>query len=337
MSRKIAAAAFFPIAITMASGSFASTVDAVSFLTASHGFSIDGAAPGASPAGIVASVSGPTIDRTIESAVDDPDAVNITQNDVQIGNASSSPPIPFTYDIQDRTNRTDPTEFADARVSGSITSTQDEGDDIVNFALATRDVTREGLAQVRITSDPVAAAATSAYGLSRTNSYENVTDAPITFTIEGYFDAFLLSRYSGGDGFARAATSWDILFSGHTAGNLTYIPLDTFFTSFDEIGTGGFADANLVSQPSGVEGISLTAATSALGSGGFTEASATAEHDFLFRLTVDPGQTVDMAYGFSQVSVVEFDVDPAVVPLPASAVLLFGALGGLFALRRRRA
>ena len=336
MSRTIAAAAFFPIAITMASGSFASTVDAVSFLTASHGFSIDGAGPGASPTGIVAVTSGPTIDSTRESAVDDPDAVNMTQSDVQVGFAGA-PPIPFTYDIQDRTNRTDSTEFADARVSGSVLSTQDEGDDIMNFSIATRDVTREGLAQVRITSDPVAAAATSAYRVSRTNSYENVTDAPITFTIEGYFDAFLLSRYSGGGGFARAATSWDILFSGHTAGNLTYIPLDTFFTIFDEIGTGAFADANLVSQPSGVEGINLTAATSALGSGGFTEASATAEHDFLFRLTVDPGQTVDMAYGFSQVNVVEFDVAPSVVPLPASAVLLLGALGGLFTLRRRRA
>lgn len=337
MSRTIAAVALFPIALTMSSGSFASTVDAVSFLTASHGFSIDGVAPGASPTGIVARTSGPAMDITRESAVDDPDAVNITQNDVQVGNASSSPPIPFTYDIQDRTNRTDPTEFADARLSGSVTSTQDEGADSTALALATRDVTREGLAQVRITSDPVAAAATSASGISRTNSYENVTDAPITFTIEGYFDAFLLLRYSGGGGFARAATSWDILFSGHTAGNLTYIPLDTFFTDFEEIGTGAFATAALVSQPSGVEGINLTAATSALGSGGFTEASATAEHDFLFRLTVDPGQTVDMAYGFSQVNVVEFDVAPSVVPLPASAVLLFGALGGLFALRRRRA
>jgi len=73
MSRTIAAAAFFPIAGTMASGSFASTVDAVSFLTASHGFSIDGAAPGASPTGIVARTSGPAIDTTRESAVDDPD------------------------------------------------------------------------------------------------------------------------------------------------------------------------------------------------------------------------------------------------------------------------
>src|SRR6056297_735262 len=95
--------------------------------------------------------------------------------------------------------------------------------------------------------------------------------------------------------------------------------------------------AHLRMPTSGVEGINLPAATSALGSGGFTEASATAEHDFLFRLTVDPGQTVDMAYGFSQVNVVEFDVAPSVVPLPASAVLLLGALGGLFTLRRRRA
>lgn len=337
LSKTIVTAAVFPIALTMASESYAATFDGVSFLTASHGFSINGAAPGASPDGIVAVTFGFTVDITRESAVDDPDAVNITQADVQVGNANTSPPIPFTYDIQDRTNRTDPTEFADATLSGSITSTQDVGADIVNLAFATRDVTREGLAQVRITSDPVAAAATSARSISRTNSYENVTDAPISFTIDGYFDAYLLSRVSGGEGFARAATSWDILFSGHSAGNLTYIPLDTFFTDFDEIGTGAFATAALVSQPSGVEGISLTAGTSAFGSGGFTEASATAEHDFLFRLTVDPGQTVDMAYGFSQINVVEFDVDPPAVPLPASAVLLLGALGGLFALRRRRA
>jgi hypothetical protein len=81
----------------------------------------------------------------------------------------------------------------------------------------------------------------------------------------------------------------------------------------------------------------LTAGVIAFGDGGFTEASLTASHAFLLNLTLDPGETAQMTFGFSQTNFVEYTPGlTSTVPEPSGFALLASGLGlsGLVARRR---
>lgn len=318
-----------------ATSAIAAPVDALSFLSAQHGFTVQA---GSSPPGITNRTGGLTSSTNRDSSIDAVDAaLAVDTSDVTIGCSACSPPTPFTHVGQHRTNRADPTEFADAQFDIELASVQDEGADVTTFAFGERDVTRTGLAQARITSSPSPAEAQSGYSVSRTTTFENVSDASISFIIFGYFDAFLLSRYAGEDGFARTSTTYEVLFSGIDPSALTYFSASDYQETSDEIGDGATVTEGLFTTDDGVLGMQFTAGATALAGPGTTEASVTAEHEFLMVLTLDSGETADMFFGFSQQNFVSYTPPPTppAVPLPASAWMLMGGFGGLFGLRLR--
>ena len=319
-----------------ASASSATSVDAISFLSVQHGFTVQN---GFSPDGITNVTSGPAISSERASMIDAVDATtDVDINDVTVGCSACSEPTPFTRFSRFRSTRTDPTEFAESQFDISALSDQDDGSDVSNFAIATRDVSRTGLAQARITSSPAAASAQSAFALSRTTTFENITNERIAFFIGGYFDAFLLSRYTGNDGFARTTTPLALTISGIGQSNLTYFSPSEYQENVSEIGTNATATEGFSSLGDGVLGMQFTSAATALGGAGLSEAAVSAEHDFLIILALDPGQSADMFFGFSQRNEVGFTpvANPPAVPLPASAWLLMLGLGGLAGLRHRR-
>lgn len=327
------------IANTWATSAIATTVDALSFVSAQHGFTIQA---GASPPGITNQSGAVTIPANRESSIDAADAIlAVDTSDVTIGCSGCTPPTPFTHVGQHRTNRADPTEFADAQFDIEAQILQDEGEDVVFFAPGERDVTRTGLAQARITSSPAPAEAISSYSIFRTTTFENISQDSISFFILGYFDAFLLSRYTGEDGFARTSTTYEILFSGIAPSALNYFSSSVYEPMTSEIGDGATVTEGLFTTDDGVMGMQFTASATALAGPGLTEASLSAEHNFLLSLTLEAGEMADMTFGFAQQNVVSFapSANPPVIPLPASAWLLIGGLGGLFGLRipiRRR-
>lgn len=313
-----------PLAVAFwSSGAAAAPIDALSFLQVEYGYVVNGGA--GAPAGIVARTQGPVMGRAADSGIDDAGAVvAIDDLNVTIGCSSCDPPVPFVETRRHRVNRADPTEFADAQYGIEATSIQDPA--ATSFAIGEREEVRSGLAQARITSSPVAAFADSAYSLGRTTSFENESGQTIAFNIQGYFDADLLARYSGDDGFARTSTTFDLLFDGVSADALVYLPLDTYILDIDEAAAGAEVSESLVANQPGTIGLSFSAAASALGDGGFTEATVTAMHAFLFRLTLAPGETAFMTASLGQTNAVEYTPSTAPVPLPASGVLFAGAL-----------
>lgn len=319
--------------ISLWSGSaIAVTFDAVSFVSVEHGYTVQN---GSLPAGITSRTSGPSITTERNSTIDAPDAALAADtSDITIGCSACTPPTPYRHVGQHRTNRADPTEFADAQFDITAQSFQDGGADVTAFAMGARDVTRSGLAQARIASSPAPANAQSGYSIFRTTTFENISNDSISFLIDGYFDAFLLSRHIGGDGFARASTTLEILFSGIAPSALSYFSTSAYDETATEIGAGANVTEGLFTTADGILGMQFTAGATALSGPGLTEASLTAEHDFLMLLTLLPGQSADMSFGFSQQNVVTFTPKP--VPLPASGLLLIGGLGALAGLRWRR-
>ena len=320
---------------TFSSASMAATIDAVSFLSVQHGFTVQA---GSSPPGITNQTGVLTISTNRDSSIDAVDAALAVDNsDITVGCSACTPPTPYTHVGQHRTILADPTEFADAQFDIEVASVQDVGADVTTFAFGERNVTRTGLAQARITSSPAEAEAKSGYSISRTTTFENVSDASISFIIRGYFDAYLLSRYIGEDGFARTSTTYDVLFSGIDPSALTYFNASAYEETSEEIGDGATVTEGLFNTDDGVLGMRFAAGTTALAGPGITEASLTAEHDFLMVLTLDVGETADMFFGFSQQNHVSYTPSaiPPAVPLPASAWLLMGGFGGLLGLRLR--
>lgn len=320
----------------------AAPVDAVSFLQMDYRFVSVATDPvpgplvvGASPAGMSVSTGGPAFNISIGSQIEDPGAVTaIDQNTVQVGCASCEPLVPFVSTRRLRVNRADPTEFADAQANIENTISQDQGADVTSFAIGQQQTDRDGLAQLRITSSPAAAEAGSTYGISRVTTYENTSDAQLALQFVTEIDVDLLARYSGEDGFARASTTQSVLFSGVSDGNLTTVVTEDT-SQVTEIGDGASVTADTFHSGSGIMGLLFSASATALGDGGFTEASFSLFHRVVFLLFIDPGQAVQMETAFSQANFVEYAPGPvSEIPLPAGALLL---CSGLALLTGRRA
>lgn len=328
--KQLIASATVLAALATAPAARAAPIDALSYLQVRHGFAIAG---GAVPAGIVSSVSGPTIDRSNHSLIGDAAATLAADSlTATVGCATCDPPYPYEETGQHRTNRPDPTEFADARHDIDSLIVQDTG--AAFFAIGERQITASGLAQARLTSTPAAAAARSSFTNARVNSFSNQGSQTVAFNILGHFDVDLLARYSGADGFSRTSTVIELLFSGIAADALTYLPLDTYFLTTDDTAPGASVTEALVANQPGTLGLRFSASTTALGDGGFTEATLDAEHAFLLRLSLAPGETALMTTAYTQANAVEYL--PAPVPLPGGIGLLGGALGFLSLLRARR-
>lgn len=314
------------------SAALALPIDAVSYLQARHSYTIVGSG---APDFLDVRTSGPTQTRTRDSSIDDPLAV-LAIDDIatQVG-AAVDPPVPYVQTARHRTNRTDPTEFADAQYGLSYTVTQDAGGAF--FGFGSEAVERTGLAQARIVSDPVAASAQSGASERRRSEIVNESDREETFAIRGAFEFDLLSSYNGEDGLARTSTAIELLFDGVEPDALTFLALEAYAPDIGENAPGATVTESLILDEAGTPGLRFTGSTTAIGDGGFTEATLGAGFRYLLLVTLGAGETAYLDFGYSQANYVEYKPALAAVPLPATLPLFGGALALFgFAARRRR-
>lgn len=316
---------------------YAAPVDAVSFLTLEHAITVSN---GALPEGVMATSSGPDvrIDNP-QSDISAPDAMVVRDtSDAVIGCSSCTPPRPFSTSAQYRVNRADPTEFAEASYDVVIGAVQNAGPSVQGSVIGQQSVQQSGLAQIRNGSSPAAAQAQSGYAVSRVLTFENISGVNQSFTIGGYFNAYLLSRYTGDNGYARTSAAVEILFSGIPGSSLSYLPVSPYTPTADEVG-GASTSQGLFTAADGTPGLQFSATATATGNGGFTEANLNAAHEYQLTVALAPGETAQMEFGFTQANAVYHApaTPPAPVPLPASGLMFAGALGVLAALRRKKA
>lgn len=307
----------------------ATPVDAVSYLQVSHSYEIVG---GDAPDFIDVGTGGPNPTRIRNSGVDDP-AAALAIDDVatQVGVVGD---IPYRETARHRTNRPDPTEFADAQYDISLFATQDAGSTFLGFGSET--IERTGLAQTRITSDPVAAFAQSGYSDERRSRITNESDGEETLAIRGEFAFSLLSSVNGDDALARTSTAIDLVLSGVDAADVTFLSLETYAPDIEDSAPGATVVENLIRNEPGTAGLTFSAATTAIGDGGYTEATLDVTFRYLLFVTLGAGETVFLDFGYSQANYVEYTPGMAAVPLPAGLPLLAGALALLGLAGRRR-
>ncbi len=318
----------------------AAPVDAVAWMRVDHGYEIVG---GGVPSGVehrsvrLGTVSG------VGVAIDDPIAVLLDQGDTTAGCAVCLPPVPDTESRIRRQSRADPTEFALARTDRRYLETLDPNAlGVFGFAVARSEESHEALAQVRIGDPPVAASADATLRTGYRNDFLNTNSAPVTFLLAGWFDVELIARSNGAGGDASATTRLRWNFAGVDDTTLIYAPdpASPWRVEGAEIGAGALSEADLLTGDTSAgpgfstSGVAFTAAVSAIGADGFTEATLSSSHDFLLRLTLPPGQAVQMVVTAEQVAAADFA--PAPVPVPASLPLLAGGLAALAFARRRR-
>ncbi|MEO1112854.1 MAG: hypothetical protein AAFY05_11010 [Pseudomonadota bacterium] len=307
----------------------ATPVQALSFLQMESDFLIVGNLPfaGQSPDGVTNSVGGPDFSISINSQINAPDAVTaIDETSTQVGCAGCEPPIPFVSNRQLRTNRSDPTEFADAQWNVESSILQDQGADVTAFAIGRQTIDRDGLAQLRIASSPAPAEAESTFGISRVTTLENTAGEDVVVPIRAEVGGDLLSRYSGDDGLARTSATQSILFSGVSDGNLTTVTTAASDNT-TETGDGATVTSGIFDSGDGITGFLFTASATAIGDGGFNEAAFSFFHQVIFLLTIEAGQSIEVETAFSQANYVEFAPTPvSTVPLPAGAFLLLSGI-----------
>lgn len=327
--RFFAMPALASVMAAMSPSAQAAPVQALSFLQMEYDFVIVGDLPfaGQSPDGVTNSVSGPDFSLSIDSQINAPDAITaIDETSTQIGCSSCEPAVPFVSNRRLRTNRSDPTEFADAQWNVESGILQDQGSDVTSFAIGRQSIDRDGLAQLRITSSPAPAEAESTFGISRVSTLENTTGEDVVVPIRAEVGGDLLSRYSGDDGLARTSATQSIVFSGVSDGNLTTV---TTAASDDTTETGGGATvtSGVFDSGDGIAGFLFTASATAIGDGGFNEAAFSFFHQVIFLLTIEAGQSIEVETAFSQANYVEYAPGSiSTVPLPAGGLLLFSGI-----------
>ncbi|MFV0475592.1 MAG: serine hydrolase domain-containing protein, partial [Pikeienuella sp.] len=307
-------------------------IDAVSYLQARHSYAILG---GGAPDSLSLRTFGPNPVRTRDSGIDDA-AATLAVDDVatQIGCVGCEPDAPFAETARHRTNRVDPTEFANARYDISQLASQDAGSSFLAFGSET--VERSGLAQTRITSDPVGSFARSGYSDGRRTEIVNEADEEETLVISGAFEFSLLASYNGEDGLARTSAAIDLLFDGVGAEDVSFAVLEAYTPDIEAAAPGATVTESLILNEPGTTGFRFTGSTTAIGDGGFTEATLDVGFRYLLFVTLGAGETAFMDFGFAQANYVEYTPTVAAVPLPAGLPLFGGALALLGLAARRR-
>ncbi|MHA6264423.1 VPLPA-CTERM sorting domain-containing protein [Arenibacterium sp. CAU 1754] len=322
-------------AILSANTAIAAPISALSGLDMSHSFVING---GNSPEGIdIVNRSGTLeISTGATSAVDDPAAVLTEESDAVVGNPFSDPPL--AAELSRSSTTLLPNGFEGAQSGFDNTNLFEADPDQDNFDITRKSVTQQGFASASITSDPIAASASSFLSISRDFRFDNTTDDLISFNIFGQFEADLLAQYTGIDGFARTSGGFNLLFDLGDGASLTHFPISVYQRSIEDSAPGATITEQLLINSGGISGVSFTASATAIGDGGTTTATFEGQNSYIFGVSLDPGASITMKTSFFQANAVEYTPQPEIasVPLPASLPLLIAGLMGLFVLRRKQ-
>jgi len=258
-------------------------------------------------------------------------------NFIQVGNPAVSPTVPF---LLQRNNATQlPSGFEGAAGGYAV---EIENEDTLDASVAStvrRSVSREGSASVLLLDDTIAASAASSYSSSRDYAITNTTDELISFNFVGQFDAMLRAEYTGDDGVARVAGSFELGFEGIDRENINYFPVAPYLTVVQEENPESSVAQSFLAFSDDSTQMTFNASASATGTGPTTLARLEADHRYAIGLTLNPFAEVLLTTGFTQANSVDHTplASVAPVPLPASAWLLLCGLSAVFGLRRKSA
>lgn len=302
-----------------------SFVSATSELNMSHSFLINS---GNSPEGIdIFNLSSTLIiDSDYISNVDHVDFTNNRNQNFQVGNPFSDPPLPVLSAGNDTSVNFATGEVAAAGYSYSITAEDDPSEE--NSDITRRDITQSGMAAIELVDNLVEASASSSHVGGRSFRFDNVTNDAISFNISGLFEADMLASYDGEGGYAQTSGGFDMLFDLGVGAMINYFPVSPYFPNINDDDQGAFVSELFLANSGGINGISFGGSATATGDGSDTLAELFAQSSYVFTLTLDGGASVLMETGFRQSNAVVYDPLVSQVTAPDTLLLfLFGLFG----------
>lgn len=247
---------------------------------------------------------------------------------VVVGNPFTDPVIPFSAQRSVITTVPSGDQTAAAGYAVEITAI----DDPFVTSITERIIDNSGGAQIISANGNNDAAANTRYAVERGYLFENISNELISFNIIGILEADLFATANGDGSIARAAAGMYTNFDGDTGVDIAYLALSPYLRGITDDDLGASVSDLFTAD---MDGLSFSASTTAVSDGALTDAAFDMMFSYRFGISMQPGTSLEMLTGFSQVNGVEYVVPVAPVPLPASLPFLAASLSGLFALRLR--
>ena len=315
MTRILALLSF--AALVTAAPALSATIEARSGADVTSNFVIAGFGP--LPLGLDAQTSAPTLDIDTYSSLAAPDAVpDSSTNTVINGVAAATPSIFFESSSNLRNGNT---EGSATNVNHTLYQVLEiDGDADGTNDVSERGVSGAGFAQSRITTDVYKTGAESSVNNARTITFINNRAAEFTFGIQGLVEMVLFAEATGEEAEAQSSATLDFFFQTTGLLDIVYAAAGPFTDTQILSGPNAFTDVDLETGIASTGHFTLSGTASALGSSpGVTEfGTIIARQDFVFGITLQPGQQLSMTHGVTYAQATK--ITP--VPLPAGLPLL---------------
>jgi len=319
-------------AMNLASPALSATIEARSGADVTSDFVIAGFGP--LPLGFDAQSSAPTLEIDTGSSLAAPDAVPDSSTNVVVSGISPATPSIFFESSNDLRNGF--TEGSNASVNHTLYQVLEfDLDADGTNDVSERGVSGEGQAQSLITTEVYETNAASSVNNVRTITFINNRAAEFTFGIQGLVEMMLFAEATGEEAEAQSSATLDFFFQTTGLLDIVYAAAGPFTDLQTVTGPNALTDVDLETGIASTGHFTLSGIAAARGSNpGVTEfGTLNARQDFVFGITLQPGQQLSMTHGVTYAQATK--ITP--VPLPAGLPLLVCGLIFLGVLRPRRA
>lgn len=287
------------------------------------------------PLGFDSTTGGPTLNISVASFLDAPDAVPFEDSQTTI--AGLSPENPSVFFRTNSTTRNLGSEGAVATNNHRLYQIlESDNDNDGTSDASARGVLGDSSSQASLSREFHPASANADVLNQRTFTFTNKRQSEFTFGIQGVFEMDVFALASGINTFADATATSDFFFRSSNALDIQFA--DTELYLFDESSSGenAFATMTRETDVAGTGHLSLTGMTIASNLGALDgDAFASGIMRFALGITLQPGEVINMVHTVSYSTSAEISRESTQIPEPGSLALVMTMLFGLGFTKRR--
>lgn len=287
------------------------------------------------PLGFDSTIDGPTLNNSVASFLDAPDAVLF--DDTQTTIAGLSPANPSIFFKTNRTTRNLGSEGAVATNNHRLYGILElDNDNDGTSDVSERGVLGESLSQASLSSEFHPASANAEVHNQRTFTFTNNRQSEFTFGIQGVFEMNMFALASGINTFADAIATSDLFFRSSNPLDIQFADTELYVTDESSSGGNGFTTITRETDVAGTGHLSLTGMTRAANLGAVgSDAFASGIMSFALGITLQPGEVINMVHTVSYSTSAEISRESTQISEPGSLALVMTMLFGLSFAKRR--